>query len=89
MVAVEEPDGLDGPGSFTAAAEAFVDWCPQPITVHRAAKTLSELAKAGLLVSVDQHESALDECAVMLLHVQAAADELVARLHAGDPEPGA
>lgn len=72
-------DALDGPACFVEAGEAFMDWCPNPLTVASVAETLSRIARAGLIVSVDLYDEVCDGYAA---HVQ----DLERRLY--DPEGG-
>lgn len=80
-------EGLDGPGAFAQAADAFVSWCPAPWTVGSVAETLSRLARAGLIVSVELHEEAMAQYAAQYAHVESAANDLVARLEERDERP--
>lgn len=79
----EPLDRLDGEACFIEAGESFASWSMYPISPEHAARVLSKLAKAGLIVSVEQHEEVCDGYAAQLQQVSDAADDLVGRLNGG------
>jgi hypothetical protein len=84
-----DADPLDGPACFIDAAEAFIDWYPLPKpdeerlrerVAARVAETLSRLARAGLIISVELHDEICDGYAQQLLRVETATDDLLSRI---------
>lgn len=75
----ETDDGLDGPEAFAEAAETYCAWYPGA-DERGVADALSRLARAGLIVSAAYHDEVCGQYAAQYARVEAAANELVARL---------
>jgi hypothetical protein len=54
--AAAAPDAFDGPASFAEAGQVFADLVDGDVMPDRAAEVLSQLARAGLIVSVAYYD---------------------------------
>jgi hypothetical protein len=74
-----------GADAFNEAAGYFLLWYPtRGLTRSQVADGLSRIADAGYIVHPADHERLCNDYAARLAHCEAAADELVRRVHGGD-----